>query len=99
MTISVLFPSVMKMECTAYIVISECRTISEVKQKIFETFWKTMTPYSAFGKHSNANHVILRDKNHLEITDMSLLKERIIECPNFEVVFQEYPRTRTDFTK
>jgi hypothetical protein len=90
MRIYVTFPTVMKIEFKAEIDIEDSSKLSEIHKKVYEIFWETMSLHSPIGEHGDPSQVILKDHNHLEITNDTQLKERLAECKNFEVTFRDH---------
>lgn len=89
MYIKIEYPQVMKMVMCDYIEVQDSASLSEVKEKIFKSFWtlfkeKLYLPPS--GIHGSPNDILLKDGN-VEILSDELLKERLASSSYFQAIF------------
>lgn len=86
--INISFPSVMKMEFHTYIEVEEPLSLDKVREKVFESFWRSMEPFSPRGIHGVPSEVILQDLYKQEVSNDIELRSKIKESNNFTVVFK-----------
>lgn len=91
MKINVEYPEVMKMQISSTLDISDSMTLLEVKQEIFESFWKNWEhnfPCRS-EKHGASLHVTLLDKD-VVINSDDELKNRLANTTSFQAVFKRF---------
>ena len=87
MKIGLIFPPIMKMEIRADLEIDDYATFPQIKQAVLVKFFETMQ-MQQFYAEENPGEVRLIDYNHIDITSTTQLKNTILKCTNFWVVFR-----------
>lgn len=90
MIVKVFFPTVMKMYFESQLEVDDkSATLKDIKEKVFDIFWKTMIQF--MDKHGSSDMVVLRDNKGVEITDDAFLKECLQKSSDFSAVFSGHP--------
>jgi hypothetical protein len=94
MKVVIAYPQIRKGDMSSTIEISDGTNLSEVQDKILESFWEVFLKnfLPSIGKHGSREDVVLKDKD-IVISNDEILKERLKTCTSFQASFKEHVLT------